>query len=343
MRMANQEHLDLLKRGAEVWNQWRKQHPRIHPDLSLPYIDKSLTGASLFRADLRGADLTETSLFRVDLSEANLQEANLTGTDLRLATLRKANLREASLRATILSGADLSGANLREANLREATLNEANLTEANVGWTLFGNVDLSVVKGLETVRHEGPSIIGIDTIYGSKGNIPEAFLKGVGVDDTFIAYIHALVGKAIEYYSCFISYSSKDEDFARRLYADLQSHNVRCWFAPEDMKTGDEIRSRIDEAIRIHDKLLLVLSEHSVNSPWVKKEVETAFEKEQQQKRLVFFPIRLDDTVMQTTKAWAADIRRTRHITDFTSWKDHDAYQRAFNRLLRDLKAATYR
>ena len=90
----------------------------------------------------------------------------------------------------------------------------------------------------------------------------------------------SLVVSPIEYYSCFISYSSKDEDFAKRLYADLQTEHVRCWFAPEDLKIGEKFRPRIDEAIRWYDKLLLVLSENSVNSPWVEKEVETAFEKE---------------------------------------------------------------
>ena len=115
---------------------------------------------------------------------------------------------------------------------------------------------------------------------------------------------------------------------------------MRCWFAPEDLKIGDKFRMRIDEAIRVHDKLLLVLSENSVSSAWVEKEVETAFEKEQRQdNKPVLFQIRLDDTVMQTGEAWAADIRRTRHIGNFTYWKDHDAYQQAFQRLLRDLKA----
>ena len=55
---------------------------------------------------------------------------------------------------------------------------------------------------------------------------------------------------------------------------------MRCWFAPEDLKIGDEFRQAIDQAIRIYDKLLLVLSEHSVNSRWVQKEVETAFDEE---------------------------------------------------------------
>jgi hypothetical protein len=160
------------------------------------------------------------------------------------------------------------------------------------------------------------------------------------VPEDFIVYMKSLVGKPIEFYSCFISYSSKDDDFAKRLYADLQAQNVRCWFAPEDLKIGDKFRMRIDEAIRVHDKLLLVLSENSVTSAWVEKEVETAFEKEQRQGgKPVLFPIRLDDAVMQTDQAWAADIRRTRHTGDFTRWKDHDAYQRSFQRLLRDLKA----
>jgi hypothetical protein len=106
------------------------------------------------------------------------------------------------------------------------------------------------------------------------------------------------------------------------------------------MKIGDEIRPRIQESIKGHDKLLLVLSEHSVNSSWVEDEVEITFEEEDKRKKIVLFPIRLDDIVMEAEQAWAAKIRRTRHIGDFTHWKDPDSYQQAFTRLLRDLKAS---
>jgi len=51
----------------------------------------------------------------------------------------------------------------------------------------------------------------------------------------------------------------------------------------------------------------------------------------------VLFPIRLDESVMETEQAWAAHVQRTRHIGDFRRWKDHDAYQKPFARLLRDL------
>lgn len=119
----------------------------------------------------------------------------------------------------------------------------------------------------------------------------------------------------------------------------MQNKGVRYWFAPENMKIGDRIRDTIDRRIHVYEKLFLVLSEQSVASIWIEKEVETAFEKEGQRNSTVLCPIRVDETVMTCDKAWAADIRRTRHIGDFTNWKDHDSYQRAFERLLRDLQA----
>ena len=151
--------------------------------------------------------------------------------------------------------------------------------------------------------------------------------------------VRSLVGKPFEYYTCFISYSSKDEAFARRLYADLQSHNVRCWFAPEDLKWGERIRIGIDEAIRMHDKLLLILSKHSVASGWVEREVKTALTGEKREKRTVLFPVRVDKAVFDCPFEWATEIRHERNIGDFIRWKQHEDYQKAFDHLLRDLKA----
>ena len=52
----------------------------------------------------------------------------------------------------------------------------------------------------------------------------------------------------------------------------------------------------------------------------------------------MLFPVRLDDTVMETNEAWAAKLRRSRNIGDFRAWKDHDAYQAALKRVMRDLR-----
>src|SRR6266536_2659944 len=240
------------------------------------------------------------------------------------------------LSETILSGADLS-----EANLRRANLSRADLTGANIGETIFGNIDLRATRGLETVTHDAPSTIGTDTLLRSEGDIPETFLRQAGLSDTFITYVRSLAQNPREYYTCFISYSSQDQEFAERLYTDLQRKDIRCWFAPEDLKIGDEFRRRIDESIRIYDKLLVILSQHSIDSSWVEYEVKKALKKEQDQGKPALFPIALDEAIKDTPDAWAAAIRRKRHIGDFTKWKEHDAYQVAFQRLLRDLQAST--
>lgn len=332
--MANKEHLAILKQGVKTWNAWNGERWGNQGEADLKEADLrrlDLSGINLSGANLTGADLGKANLRWAHFFASNLQTADLHGVDFWGASLQASDFRESNFR-----GADFSLARLRGANLAGADLSDSTMLD-----TIFARVDLSKVHGLEKIRHHGPSTIGIDTIYRSGGNIPEAFLRGAGVPEPFIVQMKSLVAamSPIEFYSCFISYSSKDQEFAERLHADLRSRNVRCWFAPEDLKIGDKLRPSFDEAIRVHDKLMVLLSENSVSSPWVEKEVETAFEKERRQNRTVLFPIRLDDAVMETNEAWAADIRRTRHIGDFSDWKNHDSYKKAFERLLRDLKA----
>src|SRR5271169_2387841 len=107
---------------------------------------------------------------------------------------------------------------------------------------------------------------------------------------------------AIQYYSCFISYSTHDEEFAERLHADLQAKGVRCWFAPHDIKGGRKIHEQIDEAIRTYDKLLLIVSEHSMSSNWVKTEIATAREREEREAKQLLFPITL--VGVEEVKKW---------------------------------------
>jgi len=191
------------------------------------------------------------------------------------------------------------------------------------------------------VHHEGPSIIGIDTIYASTGKIPDVFLRGAGVPEEFITYMKSLVGKAIDFYSCFNSYSSKDDDFSQRLYPDLKAKNVRCWRFDENAKWGEPVWGEIDTAIRHYDKLVVICSEHSLQSPPVIREIERALQKEDRERRNVLFPIRIDaylfDKWHRPRKADVVSIV----IGDFHACKDHDQYQKSFERLLRDLKAAS--
>jgi len=157
----------------------------------------------------------------------------------------------------------------------------------------------------------------------------------------------SLTVQALQFYSCFISHSTNDKEFADRIYADLRKEGVRCWFAPEDIKGGKKIHYQLDEAIRIYDKLLLVLSEKSIESDWVANEIRWARKREKLEDKQKLFPVSLID--YEKLKDWelfdadtvidlAAEVR-SYFIPDFTNWKDHDSYRISFKRLLKDLQA----
>lgn len=321
----------------------------------------NLTGANLEHIDLKSATLTNTILVsarlaRAVLTGAHLEGANLRGAecwdaDLRWSTLAGADFTDAKLLRATLAAADLRGVtfvrtNLASANFAGANLSGANLSEAFIADTVFGNNDLSRVGGLDAVRHGGPSTIGVDTIYRSNGNISEPFLRGCGAPDALITYARSLINHPTQFYSCFISYSTRDQEFADRLHADLQANRVRCWFAPHDIKAGKKLQEQIDEAIQIYDRLALILSDASMSSEWVKTEIAHARQKELREQRQVLFPIGLVPFARirewkcfdaDTGKDSAREIREY-FIPDFSNWKDTDSYQKAFQRLLTDLK-----
>ena len=115
---------------------------------------------------------------------------------------------------------------------------------------------------------------------------------------------------------------------------------MRCWFAPHDLPIGAKTWDAIDAAIKVRDKVLVILSKSAIESDWVEDEVSKAFAEERRRKQVVLFPVRIDQTVMKTDEPWAVMLRDQRNIGDFRQWKDHDAYQQAFDRVLRDLKQA---
>jgi hypothetical protein len=109
--------------------------------------------------------------------------------------------------------------------------------------------------------------------------------------------------------------------------------------APENA-IGAKTWDAIDEAIRLRDKLLLIVSKASIASEWGEDEVNKAYAEERTRKEVVLFPIRIDNAVISTDEPWAVKLRDQRNIGDFRQWKKPAEYQKSLDRLLRDLKAS---
>src|ERR1035438_3789953 len=251
--MANPEHLAKLMEGVDAWNKWRKGK------------------------EMSGVDLSQLNLSGKDFSSANINFANLFGCVCIETNFTGADFHNANLTLVVAAKANFSHADFFGANLDRIALWNADLTEARFAFTSISSVDLRSVKGLETTQHLIETSIGIDTLYKSQGMIPDKFLRDIGSPEEIIDIARSLrAGPPIQWHSCFISYSSKDEEFARRLHSRMREANMRVWFAPEDLKGGKKLHEQLFEAIQIHDRLLIVLSEHSIQSEWVMTEIRKA-------------------------------------------------------------------
>jgi hypothetical protein len=345
--MANSEHLAILCQGVEHWNTWRRANPDIEPDLT----GADISELAATRSDLGTAQPVADAvrLPAVNLDGSRLQRARFAGMTLMRATMRNADasgviLSMAKLMLLDCRGAKLQGADFSGSDLRMADLSRADLSNARFGDNVFGGTKFRDAQGLSSCIHIMPSTIDLRTLALS-GCLPVSFLRGCGLPDRIIEYLPSLLLQPIQFHSCFISYSSTDQDFARRLHADLQAKGVRCWFAPRDIVGGQKLHDQIEQAIHINDKLLLILSESSMGSNWVATEIACARRKELQQQRQVLFPVAI--VPFDTIRAWKcfdADIGRDSakevreyFIPDFSRWRDHDCYCESFDRLLKSL------
>jgi hypothetical protein len=127
----------------------------------------------------------------------------------------------------------------------------------------------------------------------------------------------------------------------------LRDANVRTWFAPEDIQVGRKLRQQIDTAINTYDKLLVVLSEASLQSEWLMVELQKARKAERMSGRRKLYPVRLVN--YDKLRSWelfdvdggkdlAVELREY-FIPDFSDWKQADRFEAAFSRLLHDLKS----
>jgi hypothetical protein len=276
----------------------------------------------------------------------------LTGANFHKAILNGANLNQADLFGADLSETDLSGAILLQARLTRTRLTGAIIENALCLLTEFSDIDLSNVKGLNNVRHDGPCTIGVDTLLKSKGQIPERFLRGCGVTEDFIKYIPSLTAEPFKFFSCFISYNSRDKSFARRLHDGLQGRGIRCWLDEKQIVPGDDIHAMVDRGVRLWDKVLLCASKDSLTSSWwVDNEIETAFQKEQRlhkergEKVLALIPLDLDGFLFSDECEYGKKAQlKSRLAADFKGWEtSNDTFEQAFESVVKALRSDDWR
>jgi hypothetical protein len=225
------------------------------------------------------------------------------------------------------------------------------------GSTIFAEVNLGEVYGLESAIHDSPSNISTNVLQFSKGIIPEVFLRGCGLSDWEIESaklykpglsneeINNIIYKifdlrasqSIQISPLFISYSHADARFVEKLEPPLIEKGIRFWRDIHDMTSG-RMEKQVDHAMRQNPTVILILSENSLSSDWVEHEARLARDLEKELSRDVLCPIALDDS--WKSAKWPARLMEQiteYNILDFSNWKDDKAFGQVFNKMLSGL------
>lgn len=233
------------------------------------FIRSNLRGCNLDNADLRGADLSNCDAGFATLVGANLAGADLTEADLTMADLTDANLNGARLNAACLDVANLTRCDLRRASLVRTRLDRTLLEDGVVDMTLFADCDLSATLGLETLRHEGPSIVGADTLARSRGGIPETFLRSAGVPPEFIDGTGWLLNAGTSHQRVLLIASTVDDTIVSWLEQELRLRGLQCWRLLSDDEETIHTSQVIPPMSRFRnfDRVALLCSRDGLESP----------------------------------------------------------------------------
>jgi hypothetical protein len=91
----------------------------------------------------------------------------------------------------------------------------------------------------------------------------------------------------------FLSHSSVDKRFVSKIAVDLAARGIPVWFDSWELEAADKLYDRIFDGIDKSTLLILALSEHTVNSKWIGRELNAALAKEDRLNRKVIIPIKV--------------------------------------------------
>ncbi len=315
-----------------------------------------LNGANLRGADCRQADFSNTDMDRVILSDANLSGANLRGANLSRANLDRADLSNADLTGAILNGAALTRTNLTNAVLVESDFYEtalntavvagADFTGSTMGYTVFQNCNLSVAAGLDAVRHDAPSTVGVDTLFRSGGAIPDSFLTGAGTPGSLAEFQKSLVNGPALSGDYFIACAAADTPTAVQLQNDLRANGARCWIFPENARGSALVDRRstseeeeIERWIRHYDKLIVLCTAQAFGSETLRNDIVAARDLQASRDEWVLFLVAQDGFMNSPRDRYARGLSAEHRVFDLPEpVANPDAYQQAVADLAAALK-----
>ena len=355
--MRNGDFMGAMVRRADLSNSYMNDVHFYRADLREANMSRAIAPG----ANLRGADLRNANLAGINLDRATLSEANLSGADLTNANLDRANLDRTNFTGANLTGASFNGANLSRTNLSEAVLNEADFYEAVlndvvtgeaqfsnciIGYTVFQNCAMDSALGLDSVRHDAPSTIGLDTLLRSRGALPQSFILGSGIPVAVVDIQDSVADAPVTTLEVHISCANGDIEFARQLEANLRAQGVRSWVFAEGFRGNPLVDRRatsgeeeIERWVRHYDRLIVVCSAAGLDSETVRNDITSAQEAENINDRWTMFLVDADGIMGAGRNRAARLLKEDHRVFDLSGQQPgSEEYQAALAELIENLR-----
>lgn len=252
-----------------------------------------------------GAAIRDTSFARGDLRRSDFSSARLTR-----CTLERADLRGARFCGAVLDEVDLSHADVRDVDLEGCSLRDVRLHATKVSASdaeMLGILEEAVptLVYYTPPKYSQPAL-AFESDDPALADLVERFYRQAARDAPTLAFESE---RELDSYardqrvgarrpSVFLSHTHKDKGFVRKLGNDLRRHGVRVWIDEAEIRLGDSLIERIRDGIDAMDYLAVVLTPASVQSEWVKREVDVAMNHEVEGKRVVVLPIVLEQCML---------------------------------------------
>ena len=355
--LRNGDFMGAMVRRADLSNTFMNSAHFYRADLREANMSRSIASG----ANMRGADLRNANLAGINLDGATLSEANLSGADLTNANLDRTNLDRANFSGADLTGASFNGANLSRTNLSEATLNEADFYEAVlndvitgdanfhnciIGYTVFQNCAMDSALGLDSIRHDAPSTIGLDTLLRSRGALPESFILGSGIPVAVVGIQDSVSDAPVTTLEVHISCANGDIEFARQLEDNLRDQGVRTWVFAEGFRGNPLVDRRassgeeeIERWVRHYDRLIVVCTAAGLDSETVRNDITAAQESENTNDRWTMFLVDADGTMASGRSRAARLLKEDHRVFDLAGQSaGSEEYQAALADLIENLR-----
>ncbi len=354
--MTKDEILNLFNSGEKNWNDWRLSRTN--------YIDFS-------GIDFSNRDFSNYNLSYLVFKKTNFNFSNLSCTNISNSIIIESNFVSCNFRHSALNGSRIESCNLNSSDLSDCNLDcsyliystfncailcnssflrsvflENSINDAFLGNSRFGNtslmrLDMSVTNGLDEIQFTGQCNIDFHTLQKSK--FSKTFLFKSGLPQNYINYLPDFIEpEGIRLFPCFLSHSSKDKVFARKLYDALSAKGVLVWFDEKSLKPGDHLETSISKGISMYDKAILICSENSLNSWWVNRELDRVLDKEHFyykssiEKKHILIPVKIDQYIHTWENSRKSDIEKY-VIGDFINWNETGQFNKAVDLLIEAL------